>query len=253
MLLYNKKQSFQAGGKAPVKADTTFWQVPTNRAQTNVTDHILRPNYYTPPVKKKTPYHPVINIKDSRKILLTTNGPIRPNVDKVGGTLDTTRLGELLTEAKRNGLGKSDMMNLAAMAYQETKAGKTDPNIGHVINAMPGEYNKAFIDAYKAKMAEADRLGIKDQDRRLQVYNGNGKIFPNTEKAYHGFTMKKIYGVTVPKEGLDLRKNPLYGKQVRDIRDNVLAKNPRYVRYMDSIAKAPVTYERNPFTGDELM
>jgi hypothetical protein len=37
-----------------------------------------------------------------------------------------------------------------------------------------------------------------------------------------------------------MKKNPLYGKQVMDIRDNVLAKNPEYIKYMDSIYKAPL-------------
>ena len=89
-------------------------------------------------------------------------------------------------------------------------------------------------------MKEADRLGITDPAMRLQVYNGMGTITPNTEKNYHGFKMKKIYGVPVPPEGISMKKNPLYGKQILDVRDNVLAKNPEYVKYIDSIYKAPL-------------
>jgi hypothetical protein len=69
------------------------------------------------------------------------------------------------------------------------------------------------------------------------VYNGLGKIFPSTEQKYHGFKMKKIYGVPVPQGGLSLRDNPLYGKQVVDIRENVLKKNPEVVQYVESLYK----------------
>ena len=183
-----------------------------------------------------------LNIVDSRKKMATTNKPLRPNSDLVGGKYSSNHLDKLMQEAKRQKLSKQDMINLSAMGFQETKWDKEDEgNIGHTIGNWKGkdEYQD-FINAYKLKMKEADRLGIKDPATRLQIYNGFGKVYPSTEKDYHGFNMKKIYGVPVPKEGIDMKKNPLYGKQVMDIRDNVLAKNPEYLQYIDSIYKAPV-------------
>ena len=185
-----------------------------------------------------------LNIVDPRKKMATTNQPLRPNSDLVGGKYSSKHLDKLMQEAKRQGLSKQDMMNLSAMGFQETKWGKTDPNIGHVQRSFddPGSFNDYadFVDMYKSKMKTADRLKIKDPALRLQVYNGLGTITPKTEKDYHGFEMQKIYGVPIPKGGINMKKNPLYGKQVMDIRDNVLAKNPEYLRYMDSIYKAPV-------------
>mgnify|MGYP006202498389 CR=1 FL=1 len=176
--------------------------------------------------------------------MATTNQPLRPNSDLVGGKYSSKHLDKLIQEAKRQGLSKQDMMNLSAMGFQETKWGRTDGNIGHVLHTMdnPGSSDDYvdFVDAYKSKMKLADRLKIKDPALRLQVYNGLGTITPKTEKDYHGFEMQKIYGVPIPKGGINMRKNPLYGKQVMDIRDNVLAKNPEYLQYMDSIYKAPV-------------
>jgi hypothetical protein len=183
-----------------------------------------------------------LNIVDPRKKMATTNKPLRPNSDLVGGKYSSNHLDKLMQEAKRQKLSKQDMINLSAMGFQETKWDKADEgNIGHTIGDWKGkdEYQD-FINAYKLKMKEADRLGIKDPATRLQIYNGFGKVYPSTEKDYHGFNMKKIYGVPVPKEGIDMKKNPLYGKQVIDIRDNVLAKNPEYLQYIDSIYKAPV-------------
>lgn len=184
-----------------------------------------------------------LSIRDPRKVMMTSGKPLRPNSDLVSGDYDSEDLGNLLTEAKRRKMSYNDMMNLAAMGFQETKWGKTDPNIGHTMGIFGDDPNpdpyENFINAYDAKMKDADRLKIKDEATRLQVYNGLGKVFPSTEADYHGFKMKKIYGVEVPKGGIDLRKNPLYGKQVIDIRDNVLKRNPEFMRYMDSTYRAP--------------
>lgn len=202
----------------------------------------------------KKPFQPIkqpnkstdrtLAIVDPRKKMATTNQPLRPNSDLVGGKYNSHHLDKLIQEAKRQGLSKQDIINLSAMGFQETKWGRSDGNIGHVLHKGDdqGSFNDYtdFVDAYKAKMKEADRLGIKDPAMRLQVYNGLGTIYPSTESKYHGFNMKKIYGVPVPQGGISMKKNPLYGKQVMDIRDNVLAKNPEYMRYMDSIYKAPL-------------
>ena len=186
-----------------------------------------------------------LSIRDPRKIMMTTGKPLRPNSDLVSGEYDSEQLGNLLTEAKRRNMSYNDMMNLAAMGFQETKWGKSDDNIGHTKGDFGPEQDSysSFINAYNTKMKDADRLKIKDEATRLQVYNGLGKIFPSTEADYHGFKMKKIYGVEVPKGGIDLRKNPLYGKQVIDIRDNVLKRNPEFMRYMDSTYRAPMPEE----------
>ena len=199
------------------------------------------------PVKKPAKGKPrTLSIVDPRKKMATTNQPLRPNSDLVGGEYNSKHLDKLMQEAKRQKLSKQDMLNLSAMGFQETKWGKSDGNIGHTLGKWEGDDSyRRFISAYKAKMKESDRLGIKDPATRLQVYNGMGTVTPKTESKYHGFEMQKIYGVPIPKGGIDMAKNPLYGKQVMDIRDNVLAKNPEYMRYMDSISKAPAPTYRD--------
>jgi hypothetical protein len=201
-----------------------------------------------PPARRK-----IHNLKDNRKTRATTNKPINPNVDLVSGKFSLQPLNDLMHYAKKQGLSKEDMYNLAAIDLQETRWGATDNQTGHV----QGDYGKEnlsenFVEAYKYKMKEADRLGISDPAERLQVYNGRGKIFPDTEEDYHGFKMKKIYGVPVPKEGLDLRKDPLYGKQILDIRDNVLKKNAWLTEYVDSVdASRTAPYKKlQPYSID---
>jgi hypothetical protein len=182
-------------------------------------------------------------IEDKRKVLATSGQPIRPNVDLTSGEYDLDVLNGIIESAKRNKLSIEDAKNLAAIAFQETKFGKTDENLGHVFDNVESRSDlEALTNAYITKMKEADRLGIKDEAKRLQVYNGLKLITPDTEKDYHGFKMKKIYGVPVPKEGINMKKNPLYGKQVMDLRDNVLNQNPEYVNYLNAAynSKDPV-------------
>jgi hypothetical protein len=198
-----------------------------------------------------------LSIRDPRKVMKTTGQPLRPNSDLLTGEYNIGNLEALIYEAKRQNMSYDDLMNLSAMGFQETKWGREDGNnIGHVINKgdIPNDADNytSFIHAYNTKMKEADRLKIKDEATRLQVYNGLGKIFPSTEAGYHGFKMKKIYGVPVPKGGIDLKKNPLYGKQIIDIRDNVLKQNPNYMIYMDSIYKAPLPKPEFAYGGPIL-
>ena len=196
-----------------------------------------------------------INVVDPRKTMMTTGKPLRPNVDLLGGKYTTELLGPVLTYAKTLGATKEDLENLAAMSFQETKwgYGKTkknpkglvDPNIGHTKGNWKGnDQAERFVNAYFEKMKVADRLKITDPIMRLQVYNGTDKLTQDTEKKYHGFKMKKIYGVDIPPEGIDVKKNPLYGKQVTDIKKNVLGQSPEFVRYLDSTYNAPIQKRR---------
>lgn len=182
-------------------------------------------------------------IEDKRKVLATSGQPIRPNVDITSGEYDLDVLKGIIESAKRNKLSIQDANNLAAIAFQETKFGQADENLGHVLDNIKSRSDlEALTNAYMTKMKEADRLGIKDDATRLQVYNGLGVIKPSTEQSYHGFKMKKIYGVPVPSEGISMKKNPLYGKQIMDLRDNVLNQNPEYINYLNEVynSKNPV-------------
>lgn len=198
------------------------------------------------PAPKSTPAKSspkTFKIEDKRKVLATSGQPIRPNVDITSGEYDLDVLKGIVESAKRNKLSIEDAKNLAAIAFQETKFGKVDENLGHVINNIESRSDlEALTNAYITKMKKADRLGLTDEALRLQVYNGLGVIKPSTEQDYHGFKMKKIYGVPVPNEGISMKKNPLYGKQIMDLRDNVLNQNPEYVNYLNAAynSKNPV-------------
>ena len=195
---------------------------------------------WQPPQKK-------IEIVDNRKVNATTGKPINPNVDLTSGKYNQDTIKKIVVAANKIGI---DPYTALSVGLQETKLGTTDGNIGHTIGKQDvntkdiKSSEEYFVNVLKSKMDYANKLGIKDEDTILQTYNGLGKVYPETEQNYHGFKMKKVYGVDVPKEGIDMRKNPLYGKRIVDLRDNVLKQNPDLVKYVDSIVG-----EINPFTG----
>jgi hypothetical protein len=186
-------------------------------------------------------------IKDSRKVSRTTGKPINPNVELLTGKYPSDRIYGIVKAAKRYGIDPYDAL---AIDLQETGWGKiSDGPVGHYLlegnQIIPSKLDDGDVDdfdvyarAIATKMQYADKLGYKDPEMRFQTYNGLGKVFPETEQDYHGFKMKKIYGVPVPKEGIDMRKNPLYGKRVMDIRDNILRKNKdldMYIRHIKQV------------------
>jgi hypothetical protein len=139
-----------------------------------------------------------------------------------------------------------DPKRALAVALQESGIGRTDPNYFHVLRGktksgkdrIPEEYQNLTMDELgiqllKDKQKLANKLGYTTPEMELQTYNGLGKIFRDTEKDYHGFEMQKIYGVPIPKEGIDLRKNPLYGKRIMDLEKEVINKDPYVNQLVD--------------------
>jgi hypothetical protein len=194
-----------------------------------------------------------IKIADPRKIRATTRSRINPNRDLVSGTYIMNEMKDAIQRGKDRGLSVDDAWNLAAIDFQETRFGEIDNEMGHAKDYEGSDYIDAFLNAYQDKMKKADRLKYKDPYLRLQVYNGLGKIYPETERWYHGFKANSFYGVPVPKTGLDLKKNPLYGIQVTDLRDNILKKNPEMVNLINSIYKVKMKKQYGGVTEFPMM
>jgi hypothetical protein len=162
-----------------------------------------------------------IDLKDTRTVRATTGEKINPNVDLKADKYNKVVIDSIIKKAKAVGVDPSTML---AIALQETNFGKKDANLGH---ALYGDiaYPYGYIDFYKEKLNEAKRAKIDNELLQIQYYNGLGTVYPETEEDYHGFKMQKIYGVPLPASGINMRKNPLYGKQIIDLRDNVILKN----------------------------
>ena len=177
---------------------------------------------------------PNYQIKDTR----TTNPAtgIAFNKNEVGNksmSADSATLATIISHAKSKGV---DPYTALAVAMQETRFGKDNENYGSAWSYLPDEgipKNKLdenaniLAKALKEKLADAKRLGIdkKGEDHALQVYNGYGLLKP-TMRVGGKLQDAKYYGIPVTEsKPLDLRKNPIYGKTIISLRDQVLKKD----------------------------
>jgi len=173
--------------------------------------------------KEMFPNIPGVYISDKRKIRATTGKPIKPTRDLVSGYYREDVIDSLARTAIENGINP---YRAIAQGLAESNLGYTDDNIGH---SLYGKGNSPYLDMMEA-IKEGDKLAAKlgktKEEDVIQGYNRYGKLTPNTEKSYHGYKSKSFYGVPIPKEGLDMNVNPLYGKHVLDLQKNVLEKSP---------------------------
>jgi hypothetical protein len=170
------------------------------------------------------------NIADKRKIRATTGKPMEDNRDKKEGDYHVGTVYKLIKAAKSAGINP---YTAVAVGLAETRLGSTDENVGHVTgdqwkegDLMDTTVEEGLAITLKKKMEYAKKLGFTSPELQLQAYNGLGKVFPSTEADYHGYQMKSIYGVPLDKNGIDMKKNPLYGKEVLDLQNNVIKQNP---------------------------
>lgn len=172
-----------------------------------------------------------ITLEDPRTIRATSGQKINPNVDLMSGKYNEAVIKNIIKKAKSLGV---DPATAVAIALQESRIGQTDPSLGHLLHGE-SEDPYAYINFYKQKLKEAKRAGINDELLQIQYYNGLGTVTPKTEKKYHGYEMQKIYGVPIPKSGINMRENPLYGKQIVDLRDNVIKRNKQIQKYLKNV------------------
>ena len=189
-----------------------------------------------PEYRPQSTYPSRVRINDPRTINATSGKPINPNADLKSGDYHTGVIGEIARAARAY---NQDPQELMAIALQESNLGKTDPSYGHAIDYSDPEgrgdaYDLAFAKSEKDKLAASKGYG-NDELRKLQAYNGLGSVYPSTEAEYHGFNMGSIYGVPLTNAGINMADNPLYGKRIVDLRDNVLRNpvNTEYNQFLD--------------------
>jgi len=186
---------------------------------------------------KAPPTYPSrVRINDPRTINATSGKPINANVDLKSGDYHTGVIGEIARAARAY---DQDAQELMAIALQETNLGKADPNYGHVLDYYDPQdrgsaYDLAFAKTKKDELANSKGFG-NNELLKLQAYNGLGSVYPSTEAGYHGFNMSSIYGVPLTGAGINMVENPLYGKRIVDLRDNVLknSQNAEYNQFLD--------------------
>jgi hypothetical protein len=185
-----------------------------------------------------------IHISDNRKIRATTGKKINPNVALKTGDYDENVIDSLIKYSIKYNI---DPNRVLAQGLAESTFGKKDSqNIGHLKNFYR---NESPYPQMMEAILEGDSLAKTNKNKKttreeiIQGYNRYGKLFPETEKDYHGGNSKGFYEVPFGKEGyLDMDKNPLYGIEIKDLMDNVIGKDAQ-IQYKILNSKNPIKKE----------
>jgi len=144
-----------------------------------------------------------------------------------------------------------------AIALQETKMGNLNEDMGTANEYMADQgidnpYEQganALVKALADKLAYAKRLGFdkKGEAFALQAYNGYGRLTPqNTDPN----ATETFYGIPVTHQRpLDMKQNPVYGKTIMSLRDEVIKKNPEL---QELIQKAMQARQATPMQSPAL-
>jgi hypothetical protein len=162
--------------------------------------------------------------------------------DSRSGNYDPKNIKAIIQAAKQHGVDPYDAL---AIGMQESGWGNHSFNLGEVSYAMGStdeDYENVdkqattLVKALKDKFKYADQLGIQDPATRLQTYNGLGKLK----------NRGKMYGIDTNTNPIDMRKTPLYGNKVMDLRDNVLKKNKQIMQWIQEVGDPASTAPTRP-------
>lgn len=197
--------------------------------------------FYTKPIEefKKQFFPPrkeIVSIKDTRDTDRITGEAVSDR-SRLHSDIDSSLIKRIVDKAKEHGV---DPYTALAIGYQETGLREEySDNPFHLLSGdrfNPETVNEDILDltmlTLKDKEKIAARLGKKTDEEIIQAWNGYGKI----DKHSFGREVKKIYGIDVSEKPIDMSKDPVYGKRVVDIRDNILKKNPQIIRLVEGVS-----------------
>ncbi len=196
--------------------------------------------YYTKSVGDfEKQYFPIeknyLHIEDARETDNVTGEPVSHKT-RLHSKIDYDLAKKIVDKAKKHGINPYTAL---AMAFQET--GLKEEYSDNPFHLLAGERlnpetaEEDIIDLSMLTMQDkqklAERLGKKSEEEVIQAWNGYGKI----TKDSFGREVKRAYGIDISDKPLDMSKNPVYGKRVIDIRDNILKKNPEIIKLVEDI------------------
>lgn len=178
-----------------------------------------------------------LTIKDTRKIDAASNVPIT-HKNRKDATVNPFLVRRIVRESKFHGI---DPYTALAIAHQESGIEDKSYDKSRLFQVFDSSSDsdkdkdavQLGIRALKEKIEYGKKLGKKTEADILQAYNGYGKIKYDKNVSPSFRAPKKMYGVDVSK-GIDFSKNPIYGKRIIDLRDNVLKTNPDIVKLVNS-------------------
>jgi hypothetical protein len=186
-----------------------------------------------PAATQSQPAPVLLQIKDQRTKNPATLGPMSDNVRK-SVNVDPAIVKGIIAHAKASGV---DPYTALAISYQETGLNKDhpydlNPDVYKTNYGDPAAGVKTIVSQMQyAKQMQQKGVVPQGEAYLLQGYNGYGKI-KRGHADLEGAT--SIYGYPIPAGGLDLKANPLYGKTVISLRDEVLKNNADIKNLVDT-------------------
>jgi hypothetical protein len=176
-------------------------------------------------IQKNNNENKYINIKDTRKIDVVSNKKISDKYNK-SSIVNKDMLEKIVKSAIKNDI---DPYTALAIGLQETGLTEDwEENPFHIKGGDANNIINSSMKFMKEKIDYAKRLGKTTEAEIIQAWNGYGKISPKSE-----YESKKYYGIDVSKTPLDMNKNPVYGKRVIDLRDNIIMKNEELKNFIE--------------------
>lgn len=172
---------------------------------------------------------PTVKITDNR-VIDQSSGLKLTDKNKKGSKADIGLVRQITLEANRAGVDPYTMLSLALQETGLTKEWLDNPF--HFSNSKADNVIRESIEFFKSKLKLADSKGKKTEADKIQAWNGYGKISPKSE-----YNSNVYYGINVSKTPLDMSKNPVYGKRIIDLRENVIKKNPEIVKAVEAERK----------------
>lgn len=170
---------------------------------------------------------------DGEEILFKDSAGLKSGKYSKGNIMD------LIKAAKAFGVDPLEAIGIAIQEEgfkkpnESSKGRRGRGGIGNVTNLKFSDKENSMLNQYydkgydldsirlayavKLKNDYAKQLGFNDDAARLQAYNGYGKLTP---ALFGGAT--KAYGVDIT-NGVDLKKNPLYGKRILALKKDLMS------------------------------
>ena len=180
-----------------------------------------------------------IKINDTRQFNPTTGNPLGDRERKTVNT-DPELIKNIVAHAKAKGI---DPLTALAISYQETGLNKDapfnlNPDVYGKPTGGPQEGVQSMVGQFQyAKDLQKRGIVPNTEEYLLQGYNGYGRI----SKGHADLEgASRIYGYPIPAEGINLGKNPLYGKTVISLRE--LLKN--HPQIQDIVKNTPAFQQK---------
>jgi hypothetical protein len=184
----------------------------------------------------------LVKLDDKRQINPATGTPYKTKGAK-GINANEEDIKAIISHAKAKGV---DPYTALAIGLQETNLGQANPNYGSAWSTFEdegipddrGRNANILAKAIKEKMAYAQELRKRGllpagEEYDLQTYNGLGLLKPRQTAGAP--VAESFYGIPVTgSHPLDLKKNPAYGKIVKQLREEVIRTNPRIKELIES-------------------